>query len=141
VGPALTADPLTAVLDQLAACRAQLRQLDDREAAHFAAVGEQLTQLADLITTMSRTLADDTAALARLEALDRQVTELVNRLRPRQQDPARYAAAVNAGTIDDHIGRFRHLAESGVGEAMIRLPDLTDPAPLERAAKVISAFR
>jgi hypothetical protein len=24
---------------------------------------------------------------------------------------------------------------------MIRLPDLTDPAPLERAAKVISAFR
>jgi hypothetical protein len=24
---------------------------------------------------------------------------------------------------------------------MIRLPDLTDPAPLERMAKVISAFR
>ena len=72
----MTADPLTAVLDQLAAYREQLAQLDDREAAHFAAVGEQLTQLAALITTTGRTLADDTAALARLEALDRQVTEL-----------------------------------------------------------------
>ena len=80
VEPAMTADPLTAVLDQLAAHREQLSQLDDREAAHFAAVGEQLTQLAGLITTMGRTLADDTAALARLEALDRQVTELAARL-------------------------------------------------------------
>ena len=80
VGPAMTADPLTAVLDQLAAHREQLTQLDDREAAHFAAVGEQLTQLAAVITTMGRTLADDTAALARLEALDRQVTELADRL-------------------------------------------------------------
>jgi hypothetical protein len=76
----MTADPLPAVLDQLAAHREQLAQLDDREAAHFAAVGEQLTQLADLITTTGRTLADDTAALARLEALDRQVAELADRL-------------------------------------------------------------
>ena len=66
----MTADPLTAVLDQLAACREQLTQLDDREAAHFAG----------LITTLGRTLADDTAALARLEVLDRQVTELADRL-------------------------------------------------------------
>ena len=80
VGPAMTADPLAAVLDQLAAHREQLAQLDDREAAHFAAVGEQLTQLAAVITTMGRTLADDTAALARLEALDRQVTELAAEL-------------------------------------------------------------
>jgi hypothetical protein len=76
----MTADPLTAVLDQLAAHREQLTQLDDREAAHSAALGEQLTQLAAVITTMGRTLADDTAALARLEALDRQVTELADRL-------------------------------------------------------------
>jgi hypothetical protein len=76
----MTADPLTAVLDQLAAHREQLAELDDREAAHFAAVGERLTQLAGLITTMGRTLADDTAALARLEALDRQVAELADRL-------------------------------------------------------------
>ena len=72
----MTADPLTAVLDQLAACREHLSQLDAREAGHFAALSEQLAQLAGLITTMGRTLADDTAALARLEALDRQVTDL-----------------------------------------------------------------
>jgi len=76
----MTADPLTAVLDQLAAHREQLTQLDDREAAHFTAVGEQLTQLAGLITMAGQTLADDTAALARLEALDRRVAELAARL-------------------------------------------------------------
>jgi hypothetical protein len=76
----MTADPLTAVLDQLAACREQLAQIDDREAAHFAEVGEQLTKFTAVITTMGRTLADDIAALARLEALDRQVTELAAQL-------------------------------------------------------------
>jgi hypothetical protein len=87
----MTADPLAAVLDQLAAHREQLAQLDDREAAHFAAVGEQLTQLAAVITTMGRTLADDTAALARLEALDRQVTELAAELAgPGADDKNRY---------------------------------------------------
>jgi hypothetical protein len=74
----MTADPnpLAAVLDQLAAHREHLSQLDDRETSHFTAIGERLTQLADLITAMGRTLADDTAALARLDALDRQVTGL-----------------------------------------------------------------
>jgi hypothetical protein len=76
----MTADPLTAVLDQLAAHREHLSRLDDRESGHFTAVGERIAQLADLITTMGRTLADDTAALAQLEALDRQVTELAAQL-------------------------------------------------------------
>ena len=57
-----------------------LSQLDDRESGHFTAIGERLTQLTDLITTMGHTLADDTAALARLEALERQVTELAAQL-------------------------------------------------------------
>ena len=70
-------DPLAAVLDQLAACREHLSQLDDRETGHFAAVSERL---ADLITAMSRTLQEDTTAMARLEALDRQVTDLAARL-------------------------------------------------------------
>jgi F420-dependent oxidoreductase-like protein len=72
---------------------------------------------------------------------DQQVSELVSRLRPRNTDPARYAAAVHAGTAADHIGRFRQLTEAGVTEVMIRLADLTDPAPLDRMAKVIAAFR
>jgi F420-dependent oxidoreductase-like protein len=72
---------------------------------------------------------------------DRHVAELVERLRPRRQDPAGYAASVHAGTVDDQIGRFRELAEAGVAEVMIRLPDLADAEPLTRMAKVISAFR
>jgi F420-dependent oxidoreductase-like protein len=107
---------------------ATVRRKRDVLREHCAAVGRDHVELTHLSTTL-------------IGADDRQVTELVDRLRPRQQDPARYAAAVNAGTVDDHIGRFRHLAEAGVQEAMIRLPDLTDPGPLERAAKVISAFR
>jgi hypothetical protein len=76
----MTTDPLTAVLDQLAAHRDHLGQLDTREARHFAAVSERLTELTGLITTMGRALADDTAALARLQTLDRQVTELAAQL-------------------------------------------------------------
>jgi len=72
---------------------------------------------------------------------DAHVAELVERLRPRRQDPARYAAAVNAGTIEDHVGRFRELAEAGAAEVMVRLPGLVENAALERMAKVIAAFR
>jgi len=72
---------------------------------------------------------------------DAHVAELVERLRPRRQDPARYAAAVNAGTIEDHVGRFRELAEAGAAEVMVRLPGLVTTEPLERMAKVIAAFR
>ena len=73
-------DPLLAVLDQLAASREHTSTLDAREAAHHAELSGQLSQLAAMVTTISRALAEDTAALARLDALDRQVTELTRRL-------------------------------------------------------------
>jgi hypothetical protein len=72
-------DPFSAVLDQLAACREQTTDLDAREAGHFSELHGQLAQLAGMLTTLSRTLAEDTAALARLDALDRQVAELTSR--------------------------------------------------------------
>jgi len=71
---------------------------------------------------------------------DGELGVLVERLRPRRESAARFAASVNAGTVDDHIGRFRELAEAGVREVMVRLPDLTDPVPLARFAKIIEAF-
>jgi F420-dependent oxidoreductase-like protein len=95
---------------------------------HCAAAGRDPIELTHLSTALVGTS-------------DREVAALVDRLRPRRQDPARYAATVHAGTVDDHIGRFRELAEAGVGEVMLRLPDLTDAAPLARMAKVIAAFR
>jgi hypothetical protein len=75
----MTPDPVTAALDQLAAQHERIGNLDAREASHYAAVSGQLDQLTGIVTAISRTLADDTAAMARLEALDRQVTDLVDR--------------------------------------------------------------
>lgn len=73
-------DPLSAALDQLAASREHITDLDAREASHFAELSGQTAQLAGMVTTISRALAEDTAALARLDALDRQVTELARQL-------------------------------------------------------------
>ena len=87
----MTPDPASNALDQLAACRAAISRLDAREAAHYGELSDQAAQLAGLVTTISRTLAEDTAALARLDDLDRQVTALARHLpQPHgQDDPAR----------------------------------------------------
>jgi alkanesulfonate monooxygenase SsuD/methylene tetrahydromethanopterin reductase-like flavin-dependent oxidoreductase (luciferase family) len=68
------------------------------------------------------------------------VDRLVERLRPAHGSTERYAAAVNAGTADDHVGRFRRLAESGVGTAIASMPNLPDVEAVERFAPVIAAF-
>jgi hypothetical protein len=76
----MTADPFTAALDQLAAHHEQLSALDAREARHFAALGEQLTQLAVLAATLGHALQADTVALARVEALEHKVNGLAGSL-------------------------------------------------------------
>jgi hypothetical protein len=98
--------------------------------AHCVEAGRDPAEVA--LTHLSTTLVG---------ADDRQVADLVDQLRPRRRGHAEYAASVNAGTVDDHIGRFRELAEAGAAEVMVRLPDLSDTAPLRRMADVISAFR
>jgi F420-dependent oxidoreductase-like protein len=70
-----------------------------------------------------------------------EVAALVEGHRPRATDAGRYAQQVHAGTVADHVGRFRELAEIGVAEVAVRLPDLRDPAPVARMAEVIAAFR
>jgi F420-dependent oxidoreductase-like protein len=72
---------------------------------------------------------------------DRHVAALVEARRPRRRTAETYAATVNAGTVADQVGRFRELAEAGVSEVMVRLPDLADPSSLERMSRVIAAFR
>jgi hypothetical protein len=72
----MTNDPITAVLDQLAAQREQVSGLDAREARHFASLSEQLTRQASLVATVGQALADDTGALARVEALEHVVAGL-----------------------------------------------------------------
>jgi alkanesulfonate monooxygenase SsuD/methylene tetrahydromethanopterin reductase-like flavin-dependent oxidoreductase (luciferase family) len=72
---------------------------------------------------------------------DRHVAALVEQRRPRRVGAEAFAAAVNAGTVADQVGRFRLLAEAGVAEVMVRLPDVADPSSFERMAQVIAAFR
>ncbi len=69
-----------------------------------------------------------------------EVDQLVDRLRPARTSLDRYASAVNAGTVEDHIGRFRRLAETGVDTAIVSMPDLPDVEAVERFAPVIAAF-
>jgi hypothetical protein len=87
----MTADPVRSALNQLAACRAAISRLDARETAHYGDLSDQAAQLAGLVTRISCALAEDTAALARLDDLERQVTVLARQLaQPAgQDDPAR----------------------------------------------------
>jgi alkanesulfonate monooxygenase SsuD/methylene tetrahydromethanopterin reductase-like flavin-dependent oxidoreductase (luciferase family)/predicted kinase len=52
-----------------------------------------------------------------------------------------YAAAHHAGSIDQHVDRYRQLAERGVHTVFVSFPDLTGPAQLERFEPIIAALR
>jgi alkanesulfonate monooxygenase SsuD/methylene tetrahydromethanopterin reductase-like flavin-dependent oxidoreductase (luciferase family)/predicted kinase len=85
-------------------------------------------EVTHLSTALAAPSADEVAALA-------------GRLRPGQTPPSRYAASVNAATVDVHVRRFRELHEAGVETAMVRLADLgRDRSAIERFAPVISAL-
>ena len=49
--------------------------------------------------------------------------------------------ARGAGTTDEHIGRYRELADAGVQTAIVGLADTTGPDAVSRFADVIAAFR
>jgi hypothetical protein len=83
-------DPITAALQELASQHEQLTQLDARETAHFTALTSGLAELTDLITGISHTLEDDAAVLARIAALDQQITDLAAQLTPDGADPGQY---------------------------------------------------
>jgi hypothetical protein len=68
-------DPITSILDQLAAYREQLTRLDTREAGHHAALGSQLDELTELAASIGRTLRDYAADLARLTGTSQAGTE------------------------------------------------------------------
>jgi alkanesulfonate monooxygenase SsuD/methylene tetrahydromethanopterin reductase-like flavin-dependent oxidoreductase (luciferase family) len=98
---------------------------------HCATEGRDPAEVA--LTHLSTTLVGRT---------DAEVAEAVERLRPRREPAARYAASVHAGTVADHVGRFRGLAEAGVREVMVRLPDLSAGIePLATFGEVIDVFR
>jgi hypothetical protein len=68
-------DPITGLLDELAAHREHLTRLDTREAEHHAALSGQLAELAGQAAGISGTLQDYAAAIARLTAASPADTE------------------------------------------------------------------
>jgi F420-dependent oxidoreductase-like protein len=69
-----------------------------------------------------------------------EVDHLLRTLPPRGGSLEALRTWAGAGTLEDHIGSFRQLAEAGVAEAIVSLPDLAGPAAVERFAGVIDAF-
>ena len=97
---------------------------------HCREVGRDRSEV--LVTHLSTALTGTTPAA---------VGEAVEQLRPKRSTPESYAVAVNAGTVEDHVGRFRELADAGVQLAIVNLPDLGDETPVTRFGGVIEAFR
>lgn len=55
----MPADPIPALVDQLAACREQLTQLDAREAGHHQATTARLSELTDLTARLAQPAAGE----------------------------------------------------------------------------------
>jgi F420-dependent oxidoreductase-like protein len=53
---------------------------------------------------------------------------------------AQSRAGPGAATVEEHVGRYRELAESGVQTAIVGLADAEGPASVSRFADVIAAF-
>jgi F420-dependent oxidoreductase-like protein len=70
----------------------------------------------------------------------RELRAAVDRHRSRSSTPEEVGQRLGAGTIDEHIGRYRELAEAGVETAIVALPDLATPGSLEAFGQVIAAF-
>jgi alkanesulfonate monooxygenase SsuD/methylene tetrahydromethanopterin reductase-like flavin-dependent oxidoreductase (luciferase family) len=70
----------------------------------------------------------------------RHVEQLVDEHTPAGANRHAFAASVNAGTIEDHIGRFRELADAGVQHAIVGLRDLRGPEPVRRMKDIVASF-
>jgi F420-dependent oxidoreductase-like protein len=98
-------------------------------AEHCAAVGRNPAEVR--VTHLS------TAVVAESR---RQLNAVVDRLRPDASSPEQAAGRWAAGTVDDHVGRYRQLADAGVQTAIVSLPDAYTPGALETFGQVIAAF-
>jgi alkanesulfonate monooxygenase SsuD/methylene tetrahydromethanopterin reductase-like flavin-dependent oxidoreductase (luciferase family) len=69
------------------------------------------------------------------------VRSLVEQTRPAKVAPERHARAVNAGTVDQHVDRVGRYIAAGVDHVVVSLPDVHDPAALERYGRLMEACR
>jgi F420-dependent oxidoreductase-like protein len=73
----------------------------------------------------------------------RDIDDVDRRLSSRAGDhatPEQVAEQLTAGTVDDHIGRFRALGDAGVEEVIVSLADVGHSGTVESFAPVIAAF-
>ena len=63
------------------------------------------------------------------------------RARPPSVSAERFARAVNAGTVDQHVGRIERFVEAGVDQIIVSLADLGDAGAVDRYGNIISACR
>jgi alkanesulfonate monooxygenase SsuD/methylene tetrahydromethanopterin reductase-like flavin-dependent oxidoreductase (luciferase family)/predicted kinase len=88
----------------------------------------------------ARSDVDVTVLDVPIVAADRdRVAHLVETLRGRTPASA-FAARHHAGTPAEQIGRYRQLADRGVRDVFVALPDLAGPAQVEAFAPVLAAF-
>ncbi len=99
----------------------------DALTAHCAAVGRDLGEI-----TVSQL---STVLIGRSRA---EVAALVEEFRPRRWSAERFAARVNAGTVDDHVRRIERFVEAGVDTVIVSLADIRHPAAVERLAMVVA---
>ena len=97
---------------------------------HCGTIGRDPAEIT--VTQLSTVLsAPDETALA----------DRVDQMRTDATMPEEWAERMKAGTVDDHTGRFRLLAEAGVDEAIVGLADIGLPGAIDGFAPVIDAFR
>ncbi len=108
-----------------------------------AVLGHKLEVLRAHCTAADRPFEDILISVldVALCATDRKSVEAtIERLRGRTGADA-YRRRVDAGTVDDQIGRYRMLAEMGVQRVYVSPVDLSGSESLEPWGRVVSAFR
>ena len=117
------------------------------DACNFRGDAQQVRHLLGVLSDHCEAVGRDPAeievtglAQALVGRDEQHLAELVATRAPANEGPEAYAERVNAGTVEDHIGRYRELAEAGVQTAVVSLPDLGDPDPVERFAPIIATF-
>ncbi len=68
------------------------------------------------------------------------LTERIERLRPGNLGPDRYAARVNAGTVPDVEAYLRAYADAGVQTTILTTPDLASPTTFTAFAELLARF-
>jgi alkanesulfonate monooxygenase SsuD/methylene tetrahydromethanopterin reductase-like flavin-dependent oxidoreductase (luciferase family)/predicted kinase len=108
----------------------------------LATLDHKLAVLRDHCRQVGRDPADVLTTVLDVPVIGRDrdhAAAIVERLRGRTP-AATFARRHHSGTAQDHIGRYRLLAERGVSTVFVSLPDLAGPEDVLRLAPVTAAF-